>query len=65
MITTKVNAAILNGSTLKVNEINVETFKGMVQLSGFVRSRADIEQAVKVDRGVAGVESAKNDMRIK
>jgi hypothetical protein len=65
VITTKVKAAILNGSTLKVNEINVETFKGMVQLSGFVRSRADIDQAVKVARGVAGVKSVKNDMRIK
>ena len=52
-------------STLKVNEINVETFKGVVQLSGFVRSQADIDQAIKVARGVAGVKSVKNDMRIK
>jgi osmotically-inducible protein OsmY len=37
---------------LRVNEINVETFKGVVQLSGFVRSQADIDQAVKVARGV-------------
>jgi osmotically-inducible protein OsmY len=65
VITTKVKAAIFNDSTLKVNEINVETFKGVVQLSGFVRSQADIEQAVKVARGVAGVTSVKNDMRIK
>jgi hypothetical protein len=50
---------------VKVNEINVETFKGVVQLSGFVRSQADINQAVKVARGVAGVKSVKNDMRIK
>jgi osmotically-inducible protein OsmY len=65
VITTKVKAAILNDSTLKVNEINVETFKGVVQLSGFVRSQADIDQAVRVARGVAGVKSVKNDMRIK
>ena len=65
VITTKVKAAIFNDSTLKVNEINVETFKGAVQLSGFVRSQADIDQAVKVARGVAGVKSVKNDMRIK
>jgi hypothetical protein len=52
-------------AVLKVNEINVETFKGVVQLSGFVRSQADINQAVKVARGVAGVKSVKNDMRIK
>lgn len=65
VITTKVKAAIFNDSTLKVNEINVETFKGVVQLSGFVRSQADINQAVKVARGVAGVKSVENDMRIK
>lgn len=45
--------------------INVETFKGVVQLSGFVNSQADINKAVQVARGVAGVKSVKNDMRIK
>lgn len=65
VITTKVKAAIFNDSNLKVNEINVETFKGVVQLSGFVRSQADIDKAVEVARGVAGVKSVKNDMRIK
>ena len=65
VITTKVKAAIFNDSTLKVNEINVETFKGVVQLSGFVRSQADIDKAVQVARGVTGVKSVKNDMRIK
>jgi hypothetical protein len=44
---------------------NVETFKGVVQLRGFVRPQADIDQAVKVARRVAGVKSVKNDMRIK
>jgi osmotically-inducible protein OsmY len=65
VITAKVKSAILGDSTLKVNEINVETFKGVVQLSGFVRSQADIDKAVQVARGVAGVKSVKNDMRIK
>jgi osmotically-inducible protein OsmY len=65
VITTTVKAAILHDSTLKVNEINVETFKGVVQLSGFVRSQTDIDKAVQVARGVAGVKSVKNDMRIK
>jgi osmotically-inducible protein OsmY len=65
VITAKVKAAIFNDSTLKVNEINVETFKGEVQLSGFVRSQADIDKAVRVARGVAGVKSVKNDMRLK
>ena len=65
VITTKVKAAILNDSDLKVNEINVETFKGVVQLSGFVRSQENIDKAVQVARKVAGVKSVKNDMRIK
>jgi len=65
VITTKVKAAILNEPTLKVSEINVETFKGVVQLSGFVNSQADINKAVSVARGVGGVVSVKNDMRLK
>ena len=65
VITTKVKAAILNEPTLKSAEINVETFKGVVQLSGFVNSRADIDKAVVVTRGVGGVKSVKNDMRLK
>ena len=65
VITTKVKAAIFNEPTLKSAESNVETFKGVVQLSGFVRSQGDIDQAMKVARGVAGVKSVKNDMRIK
>jgi osmotically-inducible protein OsmY len=65
VITTKVKTAIFNDPTLKINEINVETFKGVVQLSGFVRSQADIDKAVQVARGIAGVTSVKNDMRLK
>lgn len=65
VITTKVKAAILNEPTLKVAEINVETFKGTVQLSGFVNSHADVNRAVEVARGVNGVKSVRNDMRVK
>lgn len=65
IITTKVKAAILNEPTLKVAEINVETFKGTVQLSGFVNSQQDITKAVSVARGVKGVQAVKNDMRLK
>jgi len=64
-ITAKVKAAILGESTLKSAEINVETFKGVVQLSGFVSSQAAINKAVEVTRAVSGVKSVKNDMRIK
>ena len=65
VITTKGKAAIFNEPTLKSAEINVETFKGVVQLSGFVNSQSDINKAVEVARDVKGVTSVKNDMRLK
>jgi osmotically-inducible protein OsmY len=65
VITTKVKAEIFNEATLKSAEINVETFKGVVQLSGFVNSRSDINRATEIARGVGGVKSVKNDMRLK
>ena len=64
-ITTKVKAAILDEPTLKVAEINVETFKGTVQLSGFVSSPTAAAKAVQVARTVKGVKAVKNDMQIK
>lgn len=65
VVTTKVKAAIFNEPSLKSTEINVETYKGVVQLTGFVNSEADIKKAVDVARSVKGVTSVKNDMRIK
>lgn len=65
VITTKVKAAVFNEPSLKSAEINVETFKGVVQLSGFVSTEADIKKAVEVARSVKGVTSVKNDMRVK
>ena len=64
-ITTGVKAAILNAPTLKVSEINVETYKGVVQLSGFVSSAENIATASSVARSVKGVKSVKNDLRLK
>jgi osmotically-inducible protein OsmY len=65
VITSKVKAAIFGEESLKSSEINVETFKGVVQLSGFVNSQADINKAVEVARTVKGVTSVKNDMMVK
>jgi osmotically-inducible protein OsmY len=65
VITSKVKAAIFDEPTLKSAEINVETFKGVVQLSGFVSSRDAENKAVAVARSVGGVKSVKNDMRLK
>ncbi len=65
VLTTKVKAAIFNEPALKSAEINIETFKGVVQLSGFVSSQANINKAIEVARSVSGVKSVKDDMRIK
>lgn len=64
-ITTKVKTAIFNEPSLKVAQINVETYKAVVQLSGFVDSRADVSKAASVARSVDGVVSVKNDIRLK
>lgn len=64
-ITTKVKSAMLGSSGLKSTDIHVETFRGVVQLSGFVDSEAQRDQAVRVAQGVDGVKSVKNDMRVK
>ncbi|GAA4011375.1 BON domain-containing protein [Actimicrobium antarcticum] len=65
VITTKVKAAFVNEPTLKATEINVETFKGVVQLSGFVKDQNDATKAAQIARGVKGVMSVKNDIRMK
>ena len=65
VITGKVKTAIFNEPTLKSAEINVETFKGVVQLSGFVRSQDNINTAMATARTVNGVSSVKNDMIVK
>ena len=65
VITAKVKAELLNEPNLSSGSVNVETFKGVVQLSGFVHDQADINRAVEIARGVKGVKSVKNDMRLK
>ena len=65
VITAKVKASIFNEPTIKASEINVETYKGDVQLSGFVADPGDAAKAVQIARGVKGVTSVKNDVRVK
>jgi osmotically-inducible protein OsmY len=65
VITTKVKAAIIDQPSLKVLQIHVETFKGTVYLSGYVASQAQIAKAGEVARGIKGVGSVKNDLRLK
>ena len=64
-ITTRVKAEILKEPTLKVTQINVETYKNVVQLSGFVDSSESMTKAVAIARSVQGVSSVKNDMRLR
>lgn len=65
VITAKVKSAILGDPALKAAEINVETFKGRVQLSGFISSRPQMDTAVAVARKVKGVTGVTNDMQLK
>ena len=64
-ITTKVKTAILNEPSLKVSQITVETYKGVVQLSGFVDSSDAGSKAADLAREVGGVSSVKNDTRLR
>lgn len=63
VITTKVKAALLAEKSLNSTEINVETFKGRVQLSGFVSSQNTVNKAVAVTEKISGVQAVENDMR--
>jgi osmotically-inducible protein OsmY len=65
VITTKVKAALVEDPMTKAYQINVDTFKGEVQLSGFVDSAQAIAKAGEVARGVNGVKSVKNNLIVK
>ncbi len=65
VITAKAKAALVADPDLKATEINVETFKGTVQLSGFVASPEDIPKAVSLVRKIKGVKDVKNDIALK
>jgi osmotically-inducible protein OsmY len=64
-ITTKVKAEIFNDPMLKVLQINVESYKGIVQLSGFVDSKQAAERATQIAGSVDGVRGVKNSLVVK
>ena len=64
-ITTRVKAALIDDPQVKAREVNVETSRGVVQLSGFVGKSGDAERAVEIARKIPGVKSVKNDIRVK
>jgi osmotically-inducible protein OsmY len=65
VITTKVKTAIFEDATLKMLQINVKTYQGTVQLSGFVDSAQSVTKAGEVARSVNNVTSVKNDLIVK
>jgi osmotically-inducible protein OsmY len=65
VITTKVKTAIAKDDTLSVFAINVETYKDVVQLSGFVNTQAEKARAASVARGVEGVATVHNNLVVK
>ena len=64
-ITTKVKALLAENDFLKSFQISVETYKGTVQLSGFVNSRDAANKAGEITRSVKGVRSVKNNLIVK
>ena len=64
-ITSKVKNALFKEPTLKGAEINVETQQGVVQLSGIVDSRAEMQRAVEVASNIDGVTSVSNDIQVR
>ena len=65
VITTKVKALLAEDDFLKSFQISVETYKGIVQLSGFVNSQQAVNKAGQIARSVKGVTSIKNDLIVK
>jgi len=65
VLTTKVKAALVDDPATKARQINVETFRGVVQLSGFVDSSAEKSAATQVARSVDGVREVRNDLELK
>jgi len=65
VITSKVKAAFAADPTVKATEVKVDTFKGTVQLSGFVESRESAQKAVQLAREVKGVREVRNNTVLK
>ncbi len=65
VITTKVKSLLAKDDFLKSFQISVETYKGIVQLSGFVNAQTAVDKADQIARSVKGVKSVKNDLIVK
>ncbi|WP_150299708.1 BON domain-containing protein [Pseudomonas profundi] len=65
LVSTQVKTALIKDDTVRASEINVETYKGEVQLTGYVSSRAAANRAVELARGIKGVTAVRDDMQIR
>lgn len=65
VITTKVKSLLADDNFLKSFQIGVETYKGIVQLSGFVNTQTAVDKAGEIARSVKGVKAVKNDLLVK
>lgn len=65
LISTQVKTALIKDDTVRASEINVETYKGEVQLTGYVSSRAAANRAIELAREIKGVTSVRDDMQIR
>jgi hyperosmotically inducible periplasmic protein len=64
-ITTKVKTALVKDPAVSALDINVETFKGTVQLSGFAKSERERSRAIELAESVTGVKAVKNDILVR
>jgi osmotically-inducible protein OsmY len=62
VITTKIKTAIFQDPSLKTLQIDIKTYKGTVQLSGFVDSALNVQRAGEIAGKVAGITQVKNDL---
>ena len=65
LITTKIKSQLAGDDIMRAFQISVETFRGIVQLSGFVNSQMDVERADEIATNVNGVRSIKNNLIVK
>lgn len=65
MLTTKVQAVLLTDPTVRGLAVIVETFKGVVQLSGFAKTASERGQVVELARAISGVKDVKNDILLR
>lgn len=65
VLTTKIKSTFIGDSRLKANDINVKTYKGIVQLSGFVDTQAEADRAMQLARTIKGVKAVNNSLIVK